>query len=508
MPQGWTPLSFTAMSRPSAVPGFTDSRCHAGHQFYKDGVGDWQDVDYALTDQGTYWEMVKASYRLRIAKDFGDPALIQYTNRYEGANHQITYEPHSIWWVNEDNKSQRTNFRNAQSVTGTYDTATQTVTWVNAFGAGVDFEVIVQRSGFKKQIVAKAAPPAGPYTNNWLVPVFKWTASGVKVKPADGSDWDEVTYLEADEFTIEETVNRQLRSQILQAYGVDADGRRKTLRVLFEKRAGALWQGKIIPESLLQQATYPLRADTVTTAFSGAGDGNVEGFIAATTWNAVHDMTPGDSATYTDTTITLAVGGNGSNNNRFIDRVAIPVDTSSIPDTDIVSDGTLNVYVTTTANGDNDGEDFITTVETFQASTSETVVADYQDIGSDNGTAGRAKETPIEEGNATGQRKDIGSISTSTYLVITLDATGIGWIDATGTTMIGLREGHDVLDSAYTLSGGFSENKIIFSSSEETGTSQDPYLEITHAAAAAHYDTRTRPLGVEVGIGRRIRTLA
>jgi hypothetical protein len=43
--------------------------------------------------------------------------------------------------------------------------------------------------------------------------------------------------------------------------------------------------------------------------------------------------------------------------------------------------------------------------------------------------------------------------------------------------MLGLREGHDVLNSQPAI-----VSDIGFSTSEETGTTQDPYLSITYAA--------------------------
>src|SRR3990167_1136041 len=96
---------------------------HAGHIHFKDGGGAFVPVDYALADQGTFWELTQASYRLRVAKSFGAPALIEFTNRYEGADHVITYEPHSIWWINASNRNQRQQFRAAQAVTGVLDPA-------------------------------------------------------------------------------------------------------------------------------------------------------------------------------------------------------------------------------------------------------------------------------------------------------------------------------------------------------------------------------------------------
>ena len=91
---------------------------HVGHIHYDD-AGALQDVDLTFEDMGTYWRVTKASYKLYINKDFGASDLIRFDNRYEGANHSIYYEPHSVWWVNADDKSKRTKWKDAQDVTGT-----------------------------------------------------------------------------------------------------------------------------------------------------------------------------------------------------------------------------------------------------------------------------------------------------------------------------------------------------------------------------------------------------
>jgi len=490
MPIGWSPRSYTAMRR-DLGGGLRETRCYAGHQFYKDAADDWQDVDYTLVDMGSFWELSKASYRLRIAKDFGAAALLQFTNRYEGANHTITYEPHSIWWINADNKSQRTQFRAAQAVTGVYDPVAQTVTWTNAFGAGVDFEVVIRRSGFQKNIVAKATPPVAPYANAWLMPVFKWTATGLTLKDTAGGDWDNNSYLEADEFTVEETGNRALRSFIRPAQATDADGRSRQLRVLFEKRQGALWQGKIIPDDLLRQATYPVRADTVTDFYAGVGDGDVSRAGSPnTTWAIAHDTVDGNGVNYTDTVTTpstfhFAYWG--------MARSFLPIDTSAIPATDIISAANLNLYVPAKINDDNDGDDWITIVQTKQAASAILVVGDYDECGESAGSGwSNAFQTDIIEGIATGDRKDITGISTGAYLSIPLNAIGLAWVARNGETkppgaanagitFLGIREGHDVLNSE--IAGASVSNNVNVYMSERVGTAQDPYLSVTHAAA-------------------------
>lgn len=172
-----------------------------------------------------------------------------------------------------------------------------------------------------------------------------------------------------------------------------------------------------------------------------------------------------------------------------IDRTFLPFDTSSIPSNATITAATLNLYTLTKTNTDNDGTDFLTVTQTSQATHTVLANADYDQCG--------AVSNPTE-GIDSGQRKDISSITTSAYLVFTLNATGNGWIKKSGQasacsatagiTCLGVREGHDVTNAA--IVSGFdvvAENTATFSSSEQSGTSQDPYLAVTYTASSAAF---------------------
>src|SRR3989344_239138 len=135
-------------------------------------------------------------------------------------------------------------------------------------------------------------------------------------------------------------------------------------------------------------------------------------------------------------------------------------------DTDVaaISSATLSVYVLNTDDGDNDGIDYGTVVTVTPASNTAIVAGDYDQVGS-------------TEQVDSGQRKDITSISTSAYLDFTLNATGQGNVSKTGVSKFGLREGHDITNTAYDGNTNNS-NRINFSAADETGTTQDPKLTV------------------------------
>lgn len=226
------------------------------------------------------------------------------------------------------------------------------------------------------------------------------------------------------------------------------------------------------------------------TAFSGSGDGHVANGHTTecdTGWATAHDDTDGTTFDYTSQVIFAGLTSfTFKSSECTIYRTFIPFNTSSIPSGATVSAATLTIYATSTiADSDNDGNDFITVVQTSQATHTVLAFADFDQCG--------AISNPTE-GIDTGQRKDITSMTVGNSYTFTLNATGRGWIKkagqtsscsaTTGITCLGIREGHDVLNSAI---GNSSTNQLPYSASEADGTSQDPYLSITYSVPNAFW---------------------
>lgn len=225
-------------------------------------------------------------------------------------------------------------------------------------------------------------------------------------------------------------------------------------------------------------------ADSVSP-FSGAGDGYTD---HSETGDAETPVTFADCdgslgingalpfPTGTSGTIGSAVIGPLSARTCEIARAFLPFDTSSISSSATISAATLNIYVVSKVNGVNDGTDTGVLIQTTQASSATLVQADHTDVGN---TAGATS-------------LDITSMTTSAYNTWTLDATGLSWIKKSGEaascgttagyTCLGLREGHDIAGSmTQNINGDF----VTFSTSEQTGTTQDPYLSVTYSVPAS-----------------------
>lgn len=211
--------------------------------------------------------------------------------------------------------------------------------------------------------------------------------------------------------------------------------------------------------------------------FSGTGDGDVR-YVGGASWDTAHDATAGTAASTTDANAFVGVGAVDIKGVTYdIYRMFLPFNTASVPATAMITAATLNVYVDAVSNGDNDGADYLTVVQTSQATHTTLATGDFDQAGAINNPT---------EGVDSGQRKDMTSISTSAYLTFTLNATGRSWIKGSGVdapcsatngiSCFGIREGHDTTDAPVAITFNFAT----ISMAERSGTSRDPYLSVTY----------------------------
>ncbi len=227
-------------------------------------------------------------------------------------------------------------------------------------------------------------------------------------------------------------------------------------------------------------ALFGTTAYAVTdTIYTGGGDGYVY-TSQQTSWGGAHDAASGLSlATSSDVISVWSYAGVGVGKSGAttygISRAFLPFVTSSIPADATITAATMNVHVTNVTNSDNDGADYITVVQTDQATHTILTLDDYNNAGT--------VTNPIE-GIDTAQRKDLTGMATGT-LAFTLNATGLGWIKkngessacsaTAGVSCFGLREGHDTTNTVPD-----AHNQMQIHASEYAGTAEDPYLSVTY----------------------------
>lgn len=211
---------------------------------------------------------------------------------------------------------------------------------------------------------------------------------------------------------------------------------------------------------------------TTTSFFPQVGDGIVTS-SSASSWSTVHDATTGASAAATATTFNVS-SGKATTTNYRIERGFLSFDTSSLPDTAVVTNAKLSVIPNAKLNNDNDGDDWITVTQGTQSSPTTLATADYDNAGN---------ITLPTEGIYHSERKDITSVTTGQYLHFTLNPTGRSWVSTTGSTKLALREGHDAINSPFVGTSG-QYSRLTVRSGEYTGTTSDPVLEVTYYTSA------------------------
>jgi hypothetical protein len=411
--------------------------------------------------------MTKHNYELEVAKDFAAPLLMRYSNKFEGADHTITYEPYALAWYDHTTDDVQI-FRNQQSVQGVQ--TGNSIYYTNAFGNGVDFEITLQRSGFKKEVVIPNKPavfPTPPTPNHRLVALFKYGGSGLKVLKDTQEEWDGNTYFDSDGgFELAETANPVAKSFIKPAYAVDSSEIPKStsLRVMWVKRNNQLWQGKEIPLDKMANATFPVRFDTVTSYYAGAGDG-VHLVFGESSYSNARTVTSADLTTYTaaQNDNYFQIGYQGATDWRN-GRLHLPFDTSGIGSGNTVS--AASVFVKGEEhNGTTDIKD-VTIVESTASPTTPSD-ADYNNIGSTE---------------FTNTRQQILADGSVAYMEFALNASGIANVDVTGTSQFAILHEWDI-DAATLTSSDYSRYRWFFS--ERAGDTDDPYIEVTYSGGSS-----------------------
>lgn len=350
------------------------------------------------------------------------------------------------------------------------------VRYSGVFGTNIHFEVICANSRFEKRLRIDAPPPV-QYRSVPIGIVFEILTKPDVFEIGDEAGFapldinlDEATALEYDRkiWRIRSSIG-QRASYIRRPKCWDSSGRTLPVKVKFYRTAaGRFFLVKIIPPEIWTNAVYPVFADDPVAYYQGAGDGAIENGYGV--WATIRAATTG-VASYTLTDDDFAFSFCDPSNNKKINRGFLPVDTSGIADGDTITAASQYLYVSSKSNDDNDGDDFMVIVgQTTQASPTSLIGADYDQCG--------AVDSPSEGSS----RIDIGSITAAAYNTWALNATGLTWVSKTGYTLIGMREGHDVINSELANLAAYAGNRIKIRYSEYTGTANDPYLDVTSSA--------------------------
>jgi len=186
-------------------------------------------------------------------------------------------------------------------------------------------------------------------------------------------------------------------------------------------------------------------------------DGFIEIAPSSNDWTAVRNAATGAA---NESATTINVSSQKQSDGTFrINRGLLVFDTST---SGSVDSATVTLRPSSIDNGDDDGDDFIVLVAATPAS--ETAIA--------NGDADQFGSVELSD------RIDISTMSSGQDVVFTLNADGKNHINTSGNTVFGIREGHDMIDSAYAGSNN-TKSRVKFESSEATNK---PTLTVTEGS--------------------------
>lgn len=231
---------------------------------------------------------------------------------------------------------------------------------------------------------------------------------------------------------------------------------------------------KIIPKAFFTGAVYPVYTDTTSTFYPDADpettsvDGRVFEFQSGGVSWATIQSAAGTTASDSDTDIWAVRITPGSSVNlwRTIIRSIYLFDTSSLPDNDIISSGTLSIYGLSKADPSSITMDSCI-YSSNPASNTALIAGDYDSLGT------------TELSNII----TYGSWTTGAYNDFTLNSSGLSAIDKVGISKFGNRnDNYDANDSEPSPSSWDAghDNGFFNYFADEAGTSKDPKLVVVH----------------------------
>jgi hypothetical protein len=231
------------------------------------------------------------------------------------------------------------------------------------------------------------------------------------------------------------------------------------IELRFFRRDGKTWMAKVLPQAFVD-ATFVdgagwLECDLSASYFSGGGDGFVNKGDA--TWSTARSATAGDTATYASSPFNVA--GRLSTGTYYIQRAFLPFDSSGLSDLAVIDTATLYIMKL----GGTTGSRQMAFIQTSQPDPTLLTTDDFDALTLNSPTEGASRVADT-------------AFTTDVYQSISLNASGMSWISATGYTKLGVREGAKDIDDV-TPSDSIT---LQFYSSEYTGTSKDPHLDLTY----------------------------
>jgi len=421
--------------------GDLEWRAYSGDVNYKDPLtGEFRPIDRTLTKVFGGWEMTKHSYH-SFFPEYADQTAI-FFDRYKGKNVSVGYT--AI----------------ASHVKGVLSTDTENpqfpvngkgVKYADAFGAGID--LWYYNNGQKMYKVVSIPPHTSTIELEWKITF----PEGYDIYNANGKSKGKKISFGGRErgalvLSSANGVNEEELTFLPPARVWGANGKSSIIDVEIDSVGSDIIYRKIIPPSTVHQWT-----DGTTTYNSGAGDGYVES-VANSNYGVVNADTTGGA---NDEAGTSAFVDANQGATFYDDRARTIHDTNGITGT--ISACSLNLWILTVADGDNDANGVLLFGES-------TVVSDTALENSDIDEVLPAANWSTN--------LDLTGLGTGGYSAIPCNATGIANVNVSGKTDLAIVNGHSFANDPPDGDG-----TVTFSTSEQAN--QEPYLSVTTSVASS-----------------------
>lgn len=453
---------------------------HVGHIHYNDKLGGTglRSIDWTLS-----FDEVKRGWGFQyhsfhpFLPEYAD-GWVEFRDLFDDKDQTIKYKAHASHVLGRLVQPSEIGLEKETSV--------NCVIYDGAFGEGKDYILYFTRSALKKVVrIREEFKGTEEQRFTWDVDFPKENDVTKKVKRVKNKDEYELDITQDKTFDSDRITkigndkgdgkewHTYLRTFKAWDSGELDDFHSETINVEYSANDKTIT--KIIPALFLTKSVGDVFTDTTTSYYVGSGDGAVEIVNTSTGWSTIHNRASGDYANYTNNYLAI---------NRFLGvlrdsstrhdptRAFLPIDTSAIPDTDIIS--SAKMYLCSTGNGsvgEDTGYAWFAIVETTQDDTSKVVVGDFSRCGS------ATNPTLLSD------TINISSTTTDDYSEYTLNANGISAINKAGISKFGVRSGDDMQETdPFTLLSVSNGNNVY--SSETAGTDKDPYLSVTYGTGA------------------------
>lgn len=428
---------------------------HTAHQHYKDIDQKMKEIDTTMSFDGADYVQSKASFHSRIP-EFAD-GWIAFRNVYKEADETVRARPvcgHVKGvLVNDPGEGNH-------------------VFYKDAFQSGVDLKIYAYHHGLKEVAIINSHP-GGDFSIE-----FELDLGGNSLKKGPIA-WDKASRLDFTGKNVLVGASSYFRNALVWDSGKTV----QPVEIEVNVKGAALYLKKIIRKEFFDKAVFPVMTDHATNFFSGSGDGDIFGSSAV--WDTIHDSSTGSvEVTQTSAVVDSHLFGG----NYVIERGYVPIDTSALEDEGVVK--TAILYLKGSAvilhNDGGGAQDYSVIVQSSQADPTTLASEDFDQCGSVNNPT---------EGSA---RFLTANWNDTAYNIFRLNDTGRSWVSKTGYTTLGVRYGYDAEDVAPPSAG---QRYISFATSEVSGTTSDPYLEVVISSGAV-FVNKLRPRIFAPGIAR------